>query len=139
MEIIHKQHVAELILRVFCGIIFLYQGYDKLFKVKIKGVTEAFQINAQKNNIPQFMLIGSAVYTSVVEFFGGLLLILGLFKGYALALLGLDLILVGIAFSMLEPVWDMRHVFPRLIMVIALLVLPHSWEILSLDYLLFNK
>lgn len=139
MEIIHKQHVAELILRVFCGIIFLYQGYDKLFKVKIKGVTEAFQINAQKNNIPQFMLIGSAVYTSVVEFFGGLLLILGLFKGYALALLGVDLILVGIAFSMLEPVWDMRHVFPRLIMVIALLALPHSWEILSLDYILFNK
>ncbi|MBL7918218.1 MAG: DoxX family membrane protein [Bacteroidia bacterium] len=139
MEIIHKQHVAELILRVFCGIIFLYQGYDKLFKVKIKGVTDAFQINAQKNNIPHFMLYGAAVYTSVVEFFGGLLLILGLFKGYVLTLLGLDLILVGIAFSMLEPVWDMRHVFPRLVMVVALMLLPHDWDILSLDYLLFNK
>jgi len=138
METLENQHFAELILRLFCGIVFLYQGYDKLFRVKIKGVTEAFQVNAEKNNIPQFMLFGAAVYTSLVEFFGGALLIVGLFKTPVLVLLGADIVLVGLAFSMLEPVWDMRHVFPRLLMIVALLAMPSQWELFSLDYIIFK-
>ena len=136
---INKYQIAEFLLRVFCGVIFVYQGYDKLFKVKIKGVTEAFQVNIEKQHIPHFILVLSAAFTSVVEFFGGLLLILGLFKTITLTLQGIDLIIVGIAFSMLEPVWDMRHVFPRLLMVFILLALPHEWEMLSLDYILKIK
>ena len=139
MEMINKYQIAEFLLRVFCGVIFVYQGYDKLFKVKIKGVTEAFQVNIEKQHIPHFILVLSAAFTSVVEFFGGLLLILGLFKTITLTLQGIDLIIVGIAFSMLEPVWDMRHVFPRLLMVFILLALPHEWEMLSLDYILKIK
>ncbi len=140
MELINKYQIAEFLLRVFCGVIFVYQGYDKLFKVKIKGVTEAFQVNVEKQHIPHFILVSSAAFTSVVEFFGGLLLILGLFKTVALTLLGIDLIIVGVAFSMLEPVWDMRHVFPRLLMIILLLVIPNEWEFFSIDYLLnLNK
>jgi len=136
MEIINKYQIAELLLRVFCGVIFFYQGYDKLFKVKISGVTATFQVMAEKHNIPQFILKASAIFTSVVEFIGGLMLILGLFKTISLTVLGIDLIIVGIAFSMLEPVWDMRHVFPRLLMVFVLLVLPGEWEFFSLDHLL---
>ena len=135
MEIINKYEIAEFLLRTFCGVIFLYQGYDKLFKVTISGVTETFQEITQKHRIPQFFLKASAAFTSVVEFFGGLLLIVGLFKTAALTFLGIDILLVGIAFSMIDPVWDMRHVFPRLTMVFVLLVLPNEWEYLSLDYL----
>ncbi len=136
MDMINKYQMAELLLRVFCGVIFVYQGYDKLFKIKISGVTQAFQMNAQKNNIPDFLLSGAAVYTSFAEFIGGLLLILGLFKNYALLVLGVDLIIVAMGFSMMEPVWDMRHVFPRLIMVFVLLILPEDWEYLSIDQLI---
>lgn len=136
MDFINKYQIAELFLRTFCGVIFLFQGYDKLFKVKISGVTQAFQVNAEKNNVPQFVLKASAIYTSVVEFFGGLLLLIGLFKNITLFFLGVDLVIVGIAFSMLEPVWDMRHVFPRVLMVFVLLILPHDWELISIDYLL---
>ena len=136
MEMINKYEFAELLLRIFCGIVFLFQGYDKLFKLKISGVTESFQVNAQKHHIPSFVLTMVAAFTSFAEFFGGLLLILGLFKLYALAFLGFDLILVAIAFSLLEPVWDMRHVFPRLLMIIALLVMPYEWGRFSLDYFL---
>ena len=136
METITKYQLAELILRVFCGVIFAYQGYDKLFKVKISGVTLAFQNNAQKNNIPYFLLYAAAAFTSIVEFAGGLLLMAGLFKNMSLVLLGVDLIVVGAAFSMVEPVWDMRHVFPRLLMIFTLLILPDEWGLLSLDRLL---
>lgn len=136
MDFINKYQIAELFLRAFCGVIFLFQGYDKLFKVKISGVTQAFQVNAEKNHVPQFVLKASAVYTSVVEFVCGILLLIGLFKNIALFFLGVDLVIVGIAFSMLEPVWDMRHVFPRVLMVFVLLILPHDWELISIDYLL---
>ncbi len=135
MEIINKFQIAELILRMFCGIIFLYQGYDKLFKVKISGVTEAFMANAHNVHISPMVLKTAASFTSIVEFACGLMLIIGLFKTIALTLLGLDMVIVGLAFSMLEPVWDMRHVFPRLLLVFFLLILPGEWEFFSLDYL----
>lgn len=136
MDTITKYQIAELILRVFCGVVFVYQGYDKLFKVKISGVTLAFENNAQKNNIPHFLLYAAAAFTSIAEFAGGFLLMFGLLKNISLVVLGIDLIVVAAAFSMVEPVWDMRHVFPRLLMVFTLLILPDEWGYLSLDNLL---
>lgn len=136
MEISYKYYALELILRTFCGVIFLFQGYDKLFKVKISGVIETFRFEAQQKNVPSFLLTLAAYYTSYVEFFGGLLLIVGLFKNYALCALGLDLIMVAVAFSYMKPVWDMRNVFPRLILVALLLFMPTRWAYFSLDNLL---
>ena len=138
METSLKYQLLELIIRLFCGIIFLFQGYDKLFNVKIKGVVSLFQNSAGRKNIPEFLQYGLATYTSSMEFMGGLLLIVGLFKNIVLFLLGLDVIMVAIAFSVLEPVWDMRHVFPRLLMISVLLVMPDDWNRFSLDFL-FNK
>jgi putative oxidoreductase len=136
METSLKYQFLELIIRLFCGIIFLFQGYDKLFVVKIKGVVDLFQVNARNKNIPYFFQYGIALYTSCMEFFGGILLIIGLFKNYVLVLLGFDVILVAVAFSVLEPVWDMRHVFPRLLIVSVLLVLPEEWCRFALDFLI---
>lgn len=138
MELHIKYQVAELLLRLFCGIIFLFQGYDKLFRVKISGVVNTFQNNAERNNVPRFLLSTVAFYTSVVEFMGGLMLILGLFTNIAILALMSDLVLVSIAFSILEPVWDMRHVFPRFILLTILLVIPANWNLFGLDYLI-NK
>lgn len=139
MEIVNKYQIAELILRIFCGVIFIYQGYDKLFRVKISGVTETFEAMALKHAVPRPVLKLAAIITSLFEFVGAIMLILGLFKTVALTILGIDLIIVGIAFSMLEPVWDMRHVFPRLLMVFVLLISPNEWEFFSLDHLLHIK
>lgn len=133
----YKLQAAELLLRVFTGILFLFQGYDKLFVVKIAGVVDTFKAEAGRQNIPGFMVTAMAYYTSIVEFAGGLLLIFGLFVNYTLYLVGLDLLLVCFAFSFMKPMWDMKHVFPRLILVTLLLVLPSEHCHFSLDYL-FN-
>lgn len=79
MDVSLKYQFLELIIRLFCGIIFVFQGYDKLFVVKVKGVVDLFQNNARQKNVPQFLQYGMAYYTSAMEFFGGILLILGLF------------------------------------------------------------
>lgn len=136
MEISYKYYALELILRLFCGIIFLFQGYDKLFKVKISGVIETFRYEAEQKHIPAFALWLMAFYTSFFEFVCGLFLILGLFKNYALCFLGLDMVLVATAFSYMKPVWDMKYVFPRLILVVILLVMPSRWAFFSLDYII---
>lgn len=133
----YKLQIAETMLRIFAGIIFFFQGYDKLFKIKIPGVIDAFMKDAYRRHISRSVVAMLAYYTSIVEFVGGALLVVGLFTGYSLIALGTDLILVGFAFSFIEPMWDMKHVFPRFILVIMLMVLPLEHDKFSLDYL-FN-
>jgi putative oxidoreductase len=129
-------NIAELLVRLFAGIVFMFQGYDKLFRIKIPGVVDAFKAEAENVRIPGPLLSGLAYYTSYVEFLGGFFLIFGFLTNFTLYALSLDLIFVTIAFSYLEPMWDMKHVFPRLLLLIALLLFPEHFRHLSLDSLL---
>jgi uncharacterized membrane protein YphA (DoxX/SURF4 family) len=141
MEMSYKYYALEFILRVFCGIIFMFQGYDKLFNIKIKGVVETFSFEAQQKHIPEFFLKLMAVNTSVTEFIGGMLLIFGLFKNYALCFLGMDMVVVAFAFSYMHAMWDMKFVLPRLLLVSIFFVTPNKWEFFSVDQIIryFNK
>ncbi len=132
---INNEAVLTFILRVVLGILFYFQGYDKVFKVKMQGVIETFQFELETIKVPKWILIVSAYFTSYVELIAGALLILGLFKTQALYLLGIDLIIVTGAFSLIKPMWDMQLLFPRLILLSILLYLPDSWDILSIDYI----
>ena len=131
-------HIAELLIRVFAGILFLFQGYDKLFRIKIPGVIQIFKADAQSNHIPTSLLSGMAYYTSFAEFLGGLMLVFGFCTNYALYALGLDLLLVTLAFSFMEPMWNMKHVFPRFLLIVTLLLLPNEYGFFSLDHF-FNS
>lgn len=131
----YKLQITEMLIRVFTGILFLFQGYDKIFKVKISGVINTFLDEAEYHHIHKPWVTVVAYYTSLIEFLGGILLILGLFTNYSLVLLGLDIVLVGLAFSVLNPLWDLRHVFPRFMLLVTLLLLPDEWNKLSLDFL----
>jgi putative oxidoreductase len=126
-------YIAELLVRVFAGVLFMYQGYDKLFRIKMPGVIDAFTADADRYHIPRPILTLVAYYTSLVEFVGGILLIAGFFTSYALYALGFDLLLVCLAFSYMTPMWDMKHVFPRLALVVTLLLLPEHYQYFSLD------
>lgn len=128
--------VLSFVLRVILGVLFFFQGYDKIFNVKMSGVISFFKEEARNKPFPGFLMTPSAYLTSYVEFIAGGLLILGLFKTWSLYLLGLDLILVCGAFSMLKPMWDMSYLFPRLILLAILLYLPAEWDVLTLDYFL---
>ena len=130
-----NQQIAAFIARVFLGFLFFFQGYDALFNVKIKNIVSAYVDEFAYKGIPKFFTIAGAWFTSYIEFFGGLLLVLGIFQPYTLYLLGLDLLLASIAFGISKPMWDMRFVFPRLILLIFLLAIPNSWNVISFDHL----
>jgi len=135
----YKLYIAESMLRIFAGVLFFFQGYDKLFKIKMPGVIDAFMRDAERRHIARPLVGAVAYYTSIVEFIGGIFLVFGIFTNYTLFALGIDLILVCFAFSLMEPMWDMKHVFPRFILVILLLILPLENDKLSLDYLIKLK
>lgn len=130
-----NQQIAAFIIRIFLGFLFFFQGYDALFNVKIRNIVSAYSTEFAYKGIPKFFTIAGAWFTSYIEFVGGLLLILGIFQQYILYLLGLDLLLASIAFGISKPMWDMRFVFPRLILLTFLLVIPDSWNVISFDHL----
>jgi putative oxidoreductase len=133
---IEPQSIAMLLARVFLGILFVFQGYDKLFNVGIRNVTEGFHSGMAGKNIPSAAVKAGAWFTSLAEFTGGGLLILGLLKYIALYILAADIILVSVAFSIIRPMWDLQFVFPRLVLLIFLLLAPAAWDLISMDYLL---
>lgn len=127
--------IAEVFVRCFLGILFLFQGYDKLFVVKIKNVINAFHNDADRKHIPQFLLAFTSYFTSITEFVGGILLITGLFHHFVPIILAVNLLIVAFAFSFLRPMWDMQHVFPRVILL-TLTILLSNYFYFGLDILL---
>jgi uncharacterized membrane protein YphA (DoxX/SURF4 family) len=130
-------NIAELFIRCFLGILLIFQGYDKLFVVKIKNVVNAFHAESVKKNVPNFLVVLVSYFSSITEFFGGIFLITGLFHHYVPIVIALDLLIVSVAFSFINPIWDLKHVFPRVILVTALMLLSNYFYF-GIDTLIFK-
>jgi uncharacterized membrane protein YphA (DoxX/SURF4 family) len=133
---IYMPSMALLFARVVLGSLFLYQGIDKVFNMGIENVSETYKNELKKSWIPSFVFPMTAIYSSYIELLGGILLIIGLFKSAVLLLLAFDLILVTLAMSTIAPLWDMRYVFPRMLLLILLMIVPSAVDLFSLDHLL---
>lgn len=133
----NKYEIFSLLIRIFTGLLFLFQGYDKLFKVGLKGCVETFYNDSSKLKIPNSLLWMVVIYTSCAEFFGGLFLMFGFLYSYTLLALGVDLIIVAIAFGMIQPMWDTKHAFPRFLLIVLNMFVLIQFNKYSLDKL-FN-
>jgi uncharacterized membrane protein YphA (DoxX/SURF4 family) len=140
MEILTQYHqlVAITLARIFLGILFLFQGYDAVFNIGIKKVTDTYDENFRLRGIPRFITSLTAWYTAYTELICGFLLVLGLFEFASLYLLGINLIIAAIGFGMNTPLWDTRNVYPRLLLILILLMTPIHWHYWSLDYFIFK-
>jgi putative oxidoreductase len=131
-----NQSIALLVIRLITGILFFAQAYEKIFKVKLKNVVEVFGVQFGQKQTTKLPFSWGVYVSSYAELIGGALLILGLFRSVALYILAGDLLFVGLAFSMIKPMWDMQFYFPRIIFVAALLLLPQEWDRWCLDMLI---
>lgn len=136
-EIFAATVIAVFIARVFLGLLFFFQGKDAVFGVGLKQVVAAVEAPLSRKGVPRFLIVAGSWFTSYAELVGGVLLVLGLFKYIALYMLGIDLVIAAAVFGIVKPMWDMQHVFPRLVLLLFLLVSPAEWDVLSLDHL-FN-
>jgi len=138
-ETVRTRHAGMLFIRGLLGVIFLMQGYGKIFTTGVSNVYEMFFKTFETTFIPKWLIVATAYYTSYVELAGGLLLILGLFRKYALYALALDLIVVSYCHGLMEPIWDLQHVISRAVLLAALFLLPAEWDTWNADTLLQKK
>lgn len=132
--------IGVFILRSILALIFLMQGYGKVFMFEVKNVYQNFFLKQFESAfLPDWLLFGTAYYTSYVELFGGLFLLLGLFKNQTLYALGSVLIIVTFGHGLIEPIWDLHHVFVRSVFLVALLLLPQEWDKWCIDYIIKRK
>ena len=130
---------ALLFARVLLGIIFMMQGYGKIFNYTVPKVYNLFFKDLEKTFLPKWLIWGTAYYTSYIEMIGGFLLIIGLFRKYTLYLLGIDLLVVSFGHGLLEPIWDLQHVIPRAILLLIILLTPSQWDRWNMDSLLSRR
>ncbi len=135
LDIIHSREVvAMFVVRVFLGFLFFFQGFDSVFKIKVKGVLHAIKEPLLQKGVPNSLITLGAYYTSYTNLICGFLLIIGFAKYYALYFIGLGILMTAVAFSIIKPMWDMQYVFPRLVLMIFFLIAPTHWDVISVDY-----
>lgn len=130
---------AVLTIRLLLGFIFFFQGFGKVFKFGLDTVSQNFFIKSYGDLLPEYLLVFTAYYTSIIELVGGLLLIIGLKRDVALYLLASVLVIVTFGHGLKDPIWDLSHVMYRAILLIALLLLPKDYDQFSIDYWMSKK
>ena len=136
---VSRNRIAALFfMRVLLGLIFLMQGYGKVFKWTINGVYESV-FKAYESLLPIWLLKFTVYYTSIIELVAGLLLVIGLFRSYAYYALASVLLIVSFGHGLNSPIWSLEDVFPRAILLVGLLLLPKSWDLWAVDPLLFKE
>ena len=134
-----NRQIGALVLRLLLGFIFFFQGFGKIFKFGLENVYKNFFLSSYGELLPEFLLHFTAYYTSIIEFIGGALLIIGYKKDYALYALASVLLIASIGHGIKEPIWDLSHVMYRTMLLISLLWLPKRLDIFSIDNLIYNK
>ena len=130
-----NRSIAVLTTRLLLGFIFLMQGYGKVFTWGVEKLYNMeFFHEAYKNILPDYITHATAYYSSYIELIGGLLLVLGFKRDYALYALASVLIIVTFGHGLAEPIWDLSHVMYRAILLIALLISPKEWDRYSFDF-----
>ncbi len=127
--------IAQLLVRLMTGLLFFFQGYDKVFRLGLQEVMRTVSPSYRERNLPEPIVRFLVFFTSYVELFGGAFLIVGLFQPVVIPLMGADLIIAAAGMSMVNPMWDTRHVMTRFLLIIALLLFDPINDIFSLDYL----
>ena len=131
-----NRQVALLIIRLTLGFIVLMQGFGKVFSMGVENMYSSYMQPTFAEKLPNFVIYGTAYYTSYVELIAGLLLIIGWKRDYALYFIGSVLIIVSFGHGLEQPIWDLSHVLFRLLPLSALLLLPSEWDKYRLDTLI---
>lgn len=130
-----NESIAILGIRLILGLIFLMQGYGKVFTIGVSNLIEMdFFHNTYKDLLPYWVIKSTAYFTSYIELICGAMLLIGFRTYFALYALLSVLVVVTFGHGLAEPIWDLSHVIYRLLLLITLLLMPSEWDKFSIDY-----
>ncbi len=115
--------IVALFVRLLLGLIFFWQGFGKVFTWGIDAVYNNSFKPFEDTFLPEFVLKPTVYFTSIVEFLGGLLLIIGLFRKQVYYLFAFVLLIVAFGHGLQSPIWDLQHVFIRSVLLVFLMML----------------
>lgn len=118
--------------RMLLGIIFLMQGFGKVFTFGIENVYQQF-FTSYTEFLPEFLVKITAYFTSYAELIGGVFLILGLFRNYVYYVFITVLLVVSFGHGLAQPIWDLQHVFFRTVLLATLLFMPQEKDKWAID------
>lgn len=130
--------VLEWTSRWLLGILFFFQAYDRIFRIGLKEAANIIYYQNTEQRLPFFIVQTGIYITSYIELISGILLFLGIFRDIALYVLCLDMLVAASGFSFLKPMWDMKHFFPRFILIAIQLFLPSSSYVIALEHYIFK-
>lgn len=138
MEILteHRIEIASLLARLVLGILFFFQGYEKIFRIGLRQTEDAMTGAMFRTALPRQLVRFITILSSFIELCAGLTLFAGLFLFPSLVLLSANLLLVVLAMSLRESLWDMRYVWPRLALLVFLWSVPLQAHRFSVDFIL---
>jgi uncharacterized membrane protein YphA (DoxX/SURF4 family) len=136
MDTAYLLPMATLLVRVVLGMMFFMQGYDKIFRIGISITTETAATPVTDKIFGRSLYRTAILVSSWIEMVAGALLVIGFQRDAAMILLSADMLVAGIAFSLIKPMWDMQFYFPRLVMLVFLMIIPPGWDIWNIDWLL---
>ena len=129
-----NESIAILGIRLILGLIFLMQGYGKVFTIGVSNLIEMDLFhNTYKDLLPYWVIKSTAYYTSYIELICGAMLLIGFRTYFALYALLSVLVVVTFGHGLAEPIWDLSHVIFRLILTVAILFIPKEWDKFSAD------
>lgn len=130
---------AILLMRLWLGFTLFVQAYDKIFNIGIPEVSRVVELKVTNRQIPNSLSIFFVAMSSWIEFVCGILLVFGFMKIAAFMLIGVNMLMVSAAFSLNAPMWDMRHFFPRFLILIILMCVSFNNDWFSIDWLIQTK
>ena len=132
---------AIFFVRWVLGLIFGMAGFWKVFTLGPVGHAQRFFLSGFSDSwIPVWLLWTLGVTIPFVELIAGFLVCAGLWLRPALVALGGVLVLVSYGHLLQEPLYDTtHHIFPRLVLLVFVLVAPRGEDLLSLDHLRFLR
>ena len=126
---------GTLLLRLVLGLLFVQGAWWRIFDLGVTEHARRFFVTPYAETfLPEWALWVAGVGVPFAEMIGGLLVLLGLWRLQGLILLGGVLVLVTFGHLVTEPIYSISgHIFPRLVLVVALLLIPLSWDRFSVD------
>jgi uncharacterized membrane protein YphA (DoxX/SURF4 family) len=115
--------MVVLFVGLLLGLIFFWQGFGKVFNWGIDAVYNNSFKPFEDTFLPEFILKSAVYFTSYVEFLGGFLLIIGLFRKQVHYLFAVVLLIVAFGHGLQSPIWDLQHVFIRSVLLVFLIML----------------
>ena len=127
---------AALIARLVLGLIFFMAGVFKVFTLTPTGHAQRWFLPYSDTFLPTWSLWAVGLTIPFVELIAGFFLLLGLWVRPSLLALGAVLVVVTFGHLFKEPLYPFHeHVFPRLALVLFLLVMPATDDQFSIDHL----